>query len=240
PQDRISAYIAADYFSKFAAAPKNLLSAVANDCKGLHLSYDAVEVINTRCSLRHNYSFAAKDNERFFDEDEREFYMQSSSMINEYRYAKDGKLFRIDGFITHASEVFKVVKNKKVLIKNAMDGLIEQSERDSLYRIYFFPDKTRKIYFGQSQKSSSDLNYLEKYNLIKNNDLKYLAEYEKKIWDKYGGKDEQKLQTFNRNMGYVKRILSASDEELQKEFDEIYKKNFRPIEIKEGRCDYDY
>jgi hypothetical protein len=139
--------------------------------------------------------------------------LKISAEIIEHRYVKDGKLFKIKGDISidaHANS------------RRVYD--IKQ------YAVHFYENGSRKVYFhwgGNQPYERGELKNGDLAPIIEiENDLSKMANELAKMPTKYSKDDLKEAQ---KAISYVKHVLSASEEELKKEFD-IYKKELPPIQ----------
>ncbi|MDR2153195.1 MAG: hypothetical protein LBO72_10265 [Helicobacteraceae bacterium] len=160
--------------------------------KGLYLTYKNLEFTTMRHAI-------TQERTKDADFEVKEKY---SSYIKEYRYVKDGKLFKIYGNLCN------------------MFGAYSSCDFERSYGVYFLSDGAKYIHF------STFINGYASNHLAKYDDLTPVLEYEKEILNKYGD-DKEKIKSFKKSMEYLKHILSASQDELQKEFYDY--KNAAPL-----------
>jgi hypothetical protein len=134
---------------------------------GWHVSYNAFDITSMYAVISH----------------EKKGYTWSDE-VNEYRYAKNGKLYRIEG--------------------RSYSNLIGSIT----YSVYFDPNGSSKRDFNAYPEGIT------------------IEQFEKEMEKTYQKQEEFKedIKAFKNSMAYIKHILSASHEELQKEFD-AYKKS---------------
>ncbi|MDR3159360.1 MAG: hypothetical protein LBU11_10250 [Zoogloeaceae bacterium] len=144
----------------------------------------------------------------------------SFSSIDEYRYAIDGKIFKIVGYM----DLYRIDTNP-----------FDSKRR---YAVYFFPDGTRRLYFGDIRHDypkDFPLSWMEEFNRIEN--LEKVREYERVAVKRtrssyYEESDtEKKIADFKKTMEHIRHVLSAPKEELEKEL-EAYKQNVPSLKVK--------
>jgi hypothetical protein len=188
PHDNVQINVESD--NQFLSAITNPLSSFkGEESKGLYLTYNNLEIT----SMMHTTQPHAENAK----------IAKYPSHIKEYRYAMNGKIFKIEGWVYHE--------------------IITHSREEKLYKVYFYPDASKYLHFAEA-RSGWDV-----INNIKNNDISHVLAYEKKILKDDNG-DE--AIPFKKSMEYVRHVLSASQDELQKEFD-AYKKIAPHVKIKD-------
>jgi hypothetical protein len=125
--------------------------------------------------------------------------------LEEYRYALDGKLFKIEGVLVGVGE------------RSVYDGMVWKR-----YAIFIFPDGSKRLYYGDMHMArdagnSDALVYFKEWR------EEYLLK-EKSISDRIYLPEEVRLrQDVSKDLEYLDYISTAPNHELQREFD-MYKK----------------
>ncbi|MDR1351581.1 MAG: hypothetical protein LBJ59_12555 [Zoogloeaceae bacterium] len=134
-------------------------------------------------------------------------HYREKEAIKEYRYVLNGKLFKITGEVESDT----------------------RARGDEYYIVYFYPDGSREVYFSNITGLCGGVE-----DRIINGDISVITAYEDKLSKRHS---EDELKNHKKALAYVKHVLTASEKDLEKEFD-LYKSRLKPVQVSASSCSY--